>query len=131
MKKMIVRQHGDVDLKHNPHVAADEFKLLQVLHSVGLAAPMPYHIDQSGEIFSTPYIVIEYIEGETTFASSDVADFILQFTTHLSRIHAVDCSNLDVSFLRQQDQRFAEKLRDQPTNVDESRDESQILGVFD
>ena len=30
-KKMIVRQHGDVDLKQNPHVAADEFKLLQMI----------------------------------------------------------------------------------------------------
>ena len=130
-KKMIVRQHGDVDLKHNPHVAADEFKLLQVLHSVGLAAPMPYHLDQSGEIFSTPYIVVEYIEGETTFAPFDVADFILQFTVYLSRIHAVDCSKLDVSFLPQQDQRFAEKLRERPTNVDESRDEGHIRDVLE
>ena len=73
-QKMIVRQHGAVDLKHNPHVAAHEFKLLQLLHSVGLAAPAPYHLDQSGEIFSTPYIVVEYIEGETTFAPFDVAD---------------------------------------------------------
>ena len=31
MKKMIVRQHGDVDIKQNPHIAADEFKLLQIL----------------------------------------------------------------------------------------------------
>ena len=88
-KKMIVRQHGDVDLKHNPQVAADEFKLLQFLQSVGVAAPMPYHLDQSGEIFSTPYIVIEYIEGEPEFAPSDVTDFILQLATQLSRIHAV------------------------------------------
>src|SRR5216684_2037158 len=49
-KKMIVRRHGEVDLKHDPHIAADEFKLLQLLHSVGLATPRPYHLDQSGEI---------------------------------------------------------------------------------
>ncbi len=47
-QKMVVRQHGDVDLKHNPNIAADEFKLLQLLQSVGVAAPMPYHLDQSG-----------------------------------------------------------------------------------
>ena len=130
-KKMVVRQHGDVDLKHNLHIATDEFKLLQLLHSVGVAAPMPYHLDQSGEIFSTPYIVIEYIEGETTFAPSDVTDFILQFTTYLSRIHSVDCLELDVSFLPQQDQRFAEKLRERPTNIDESVDERQIRDVLE
>ena len=130
-KKMIVRQYGDVDLKHNPHVAADEFKLLQLLQSVGVAAPMPYHLDQSGEIFSTPYLVIEYIEGETGFASSDVTDLIFQLATHLSRIHAVDCSHLDVSFLPQQEHKVAEKLRERPTNIIESFDERQIQDILE
>jgi hypothetical protein len=80
-KKMIVRQHGDVDLKHNPHVAADEFKLLQLLQSVGLATPTPYHLDQSGEIFPTPYVVIEYIEGTPEFAPSNLNHLILQLAT--------------------------------------------------
>src|SRR5207247_7286541 len=60
-KKMIVRRHGKVDLKRNPQIAADEFKLLQILQSAGLATPAPYYLDQSGEIFPTPYVVIEYI----------------------------------------------------------------------
>ena len=57
--KMIVRQHGAVDLKRNPQIAADEFKLLQLLQSLGLPTPSPYYFDQSGEIFATPSIVIE------------------------------------------------------------------------
>src|SRR5258706_15394990 len=60
-QKMIVRQHGAVDLQQNPQIAADEFKLLQITRSAGLATPMPYYVDQSGDIFPTPYIVIEYI----------------------------------------------------------------------
>ena len=71
---MIVRQHGTVDIKHNPYIAADEFKLLQLLHSAGLAVPEPFYLDQSGEIFHTPYVVIEYIEGETIFAPKNVVD---------------------------------------------------------
>lgn len=130
-KKMIVRQYGDVDLTHNPHVAADEFKLLQLLQSVGVAAPLPYHLDQSGEIFSTPYIVIEYIEGEPEFAPPDVTDFIFQIATHLSRLHAVDCSHLDLSFLPQQEKRIAEKLRERPTNSMESLDERLIRDVLE
>jgi aminoglycoside phosphotransferase (APT) family kinase protein len=74
MKKMIVRQHGEVDLEHNPHIAADEFKLLQLLHYAGLAVPKPYYLGQSDEIFSTPYVVIEYIEGEPIFAPKFVAN---------------------------------------------------------
>src|SRR5215467_10325986 len=62
-QKMILRQHGEVDLKHNPHIAADEFELLQFLHSAGQAVPKPFYLDQSGEIYATPYLVIEYIEG--------------------------------------------------------------------
>ncbi len=130
-QKMVVRQHGDVDLKHNPNIAADEFKLLQLLQSVGVAAPMPYHLDQSGDIFSTPYLVIAYIEGKTEFAPSDVPDFILQLATQLYRIHHVDCSHLDVSFLPQQEKRYAEKLKERPTNVDESVDEGHIRDVLE
>ena len=130
-KKMIVRQHWDVDLKHNLHVAADEFKLLQLVHSVGLAAPEPYYLDQSGEIFSTPYIVIEYIEGKPEFAPAHVPDLILQLATYLSRIHQVDCSKLDVSFLPQQEQRYADKLRERPAKVDGSLDEGPIRDALE
>jgi len=130
-QKMIVRQHGAVDFEHNPHLAADEFKLLQLLHSVGLAVPKPYYLDQSGKIFSTPYVVIEYIEGESEIAPSDVTNFILQLTIHLSRIHQVDCSKLDVSFLPQQEKIVAKKLRERPTNVGESGDERRIRDALE
>src|SRR5436305_10462686 len=95
-KKMIVRQHGEVDRQHNPQIAADEFKLLRLLHNTGLTTPRPYYLDQSGEIFSTPYIVIEYIEGKTEFAPADLPDFIQQFAWHLSRIHQIDGSQQDL-----------------------------------
>jgi len=130
-KKMIVRQHGEGDLKHNSQIAADEFRLLHLLHAVGLATPMPYHFDQSDEIFSTPYIVIEYIEGETEFSPSKLPNLILQFATHLSRIHQVDSSKLDVSFLPKLETRYAEKLRERPRNVDESLDEGRIRDVLE
>ena len=130
-KKLLVRQHGEVDLKHNPQVAADEFELLQLLHSEGLATPPPYYLDQSGEIFSTPYIVLEYIEGKPEFAPANLADFILQFTTHLSRIHQVDGSKLDLSFLPTAEHFYAEKLRERPTTVDESIDEGRIRDALE
>ncbi|MGH2495861.1 MAG: phosphotransferase family protein [Ktedonobacteraceae bacterium] len=130
-KKMVARQHGEVDLKHNPHVAADEFRLLQLLQYVGLAAPKPYYLDQSGEIFSTPYVVIEYIEGKPEFAPSDVSDLILQFATYLSRVHEVDCSHVDLSFLPEQEKRYTEKLRERPPILDESLDEGRIRDALE
>jgi aminoglycoside phosphotransferase (APT) family kinase protein len=130
-QKMIVRQHGAADLEHNPHIAADEFKLLQLLHSVGLAAPKPYYLDQSCEIFATPYLVIEYIDGETVFAPNNVPDLINQLAMQLSRIHQVDCSNLDVSFLPQQEKIVAEKLGKRPVTVDEALDEGRIRDALE
>jgi aminoglycoside phosphotransferase (APT) family kinase protein len=130
-KKMIVRQHGDVDLKRNPHIAADEFKLLHIMRSVGLATPMPYYLDQSGEIIPTPYVVIEYVEGKTEFAPAHVTDLIPQLATHLARIHTVDCSNLDLSFLPKQEKRCTKTLRERPTNIDESLDEGRIRDILE
>lgn len=99
IQKMIVRQHGATDLKHNPQIAADEFKLLQILQSAGLAAPKPYYFDQTGQLFPTPYVVIEYIEGEPAFNPTDADDLVLQLATHLAQIHRVDAANLDLAFL--------------------------------
>ena len=130
-KKMVVRRHGEVDLQHNPQIAADEFRLLQRLQAVGLVTPQPYFLDQSGEIFLTPYLVMEYIEGQTEFAPAQMDNFILQFATHLARIHQVEDTLLDVSFLPQQAQRYVEKLRKRPTNLDESLDEGHIRDVLE
>src|SRR6185503_2986750 len=121
-RRMIVRRPGS--WRQTPNLAAkDEFKLLQITQSLGLATPTPYQLDQSGQIFATPYLVIEYIEGKPEFAPSNLPDLIFQLATHLSRIHQVDGSKLDVSFLPQQANISAQKLRARPAEVDESLDE--------
>src|SRR5690349_20160017 len=56
--KWIVRQHGAIDRQHNPHIARDEFRLLQQLHSAGLAVPQPHYVDETGEILGLPCIVM-------------------------------------------------------------------------
>lgn len=125
-KKLIVRQHGAVDLKQNPQIAADEFKLLYRLQSAHLATPLPYYFDQSGEILSTPYVVIDYIEGKTEFAPSDAQDLISQLATHLSSIHAVNYAQLDLSFLPSQEAISAEKLREHQEDEEAEAQERQI-----
>jgi aminoglycoside phosphotransferase (APT) family kinase protein len=128
---MIVRQHGAVDLKRNPHIAADEYKLLQILKSAGLPTPTPFYYDESGQIFSTPYIIIEFIEGQTQFTTSNLTDFILQLAINLIKIHCTDCSKLDLAFLPKQDEIVAEKLGKRPENLDESLDEDLIRDTLE
>jgi aminoglycoside phosphotransferase (APT) family kinase protein len=128
--RRIVRRHGHIDLNRNPHVARDEFRLLQILQSAGIAAPSPYYLDQSGDIFSTPYVVLEYVEGQSDFAPSDLNDFTLQFATHLAGIHNLESSNLDLSFLPKQSEKYAPKFRESPTTVDASLDEDRIRAAL-
>ena len=130
-QRMVVRRHGDADLKRNPQIAADEFKLLSMLRAVGLPVPAPYYLAQSGEVFSAPYVVLEYIEGKSEFAPTDLADMILQFATQLCRIHGVDGESLDLSFLPEVEEIYAEKFRERPTKVDELLDEGRIRDMLE
>ncbi|PTX51924.1 aminoglycoside phosphotransferase (APT) family kinase protein [Melghirimyces profundicolus] len=130
-KKVIVRRHGEVDLKQKPHVAAYEFKLLKMLKSEGLPTPTPCHLDSSGKIFSTPTLVIEFIEGQTEFAPVHFPDYMRQLTTHLTNIHRVDVSKVDVSFLPSQEEIVAEMMAKRPEYVDESSDEGRIRDILE
>lgn len=130
-QKMVVRRHGPVDLKQNPNIAADEFKLLEILHSAGLVTPAPYYLDQSSEIFSTPCLVIEYLEGKSEFAPSNLGDFIFQLATHLAKIHRIDCSQVDLSFLPEQAQKYSARLSNRPAQLDDSLSEGRIRDVLE
>ncbi len=129
-KKLLVRQHGEVDRAQNPQIAADEFKLLRLLHAAGLPTPEPYYLDQSCEIFPIPYIVIEYIEGEAIFSLDAVPDLIPQLAGQLARIHELDGSQHDCSFLPQQEKLYNGKLRTRPARLDDSLDEGHIRDVL-
>lgn len=119
-KKLIVRRHGEADLRRNPQIAADEFKLLKLLKAAGLPTPTPYFLDRSGEFLSTPCLVVEYIEGELDLAPANVRDFVTQLATTLAKIHSVDRSAAEVSALP------AQELRNPPANVAESVDYAQL-----
>ncbi|MCX6050197.1 MAG: phosphotransferase, partial [Chloroflexi bacterium] len=99
ISKMIVRQPGEGTLQRNPQAAANEFKLLQIMHALGLATPAPYYLDQAGQIFGAPALAIEYIEGKPEFALAHIADFTQQMATQLAKLHRVDRAKLDLAFL--------------------------------
>src|SRR5687768_12367052 len=126
-QNLVVRQHGPTDLSHNPNIAADEFKLLQILQSHHVPVPTPYYLDQSNEIFPTPCLVLEYIEGETEFAPANLPDFLLQLATHLRAIHKIAPSIEDLSFLPQQQDIYTRRLTQRPANLDESLQESLLV----
>lgn len=124
--KLIVRRHGAVDRTRNPHIARDEFKLLRIAQSHGLAAPKPYDVDESCELFPTPFLVIDYVDGDTEFAPPDQADYLAQTATQLAKIHGVNLTQ-DLSFLPGLDKGFG----DRPENLDASMGEARIRDALE
>lgn len=130
-KKLIMRQHGDADLAFNPQVAAAEFRLLQVLKSAHIAAPAPYLLDQSGHIFPTPYLVVEYVEGETEFAPANLTSFLHQLADYMARLHQLNIADVDLSFLPKQEIILAELLKNRPVTLDHSLEEGRIRDALE
>ena len=131
ISRMIVRQPSEETLRRNPRSVENEFKILQLTKSLGLATQTPYYLDQSGTIFSKPYLVIEYIDGKPEFASSPGADFIFQLAKHLTKIHSADWLNQDISFLPRQANQCAELFHRQLTNLDPFLDDGRIRVVLE
>ncbi|MCP5097091.1 MAG: phosphotransferase [Chloroflexi bacterium] len=98
-QKWIVRRVGKRPLPATPHPLEIQFNLLQKIYSTNLTTPKPILYDPSGTIFTTPILVMAFIEGEMTFTHSDLHDAMVQFGTTLAKIHAVDCTTPDLSFL--------------------------------
>jgi aminoglycoside phosphotransferase (APT) family kinase protein len=124
--KMIARRHGEADRKHNARIARDEYRLLQIARSHGLAAPHPRYVDESCELFPTPVLVVDFVEGETEFAPADLADYLAQIATQLAKIHGVKDSP-DLSFLPRQDKGFG----DRPVTLDTSLGEGRIRDALE
>ena len=130
-QKLIVRQHGAADLARNPQVAADEFALLRIVHEAGVPAPAPYYLDQSGEFFATPILVVEYIEGETAFALTDAPNLLPQFARHLAAIHRIGCASHDISFLPDQTAHWGSIIGHRPARLDDSLSEGRIRDALE
>jgi aminoglycoside phosphotransferase (APT) family kinase protein len=125
-KKMVIRRPGPRDLAQNPRIAADEFKLLHLVRSAGVAVPRPYYLDQSGQIFPTPYLVLEYIDGASEFAPAEPAEVIDQLAGHLAEIHRIEAAWVDLSFLPELGQGFGEP----PARLDHALDEGRIRAAL-
>jgi aminoglycoside phosphotransferase (APT) family kinase protein len=130
-QRLVVRRYGAADLRNNPRVAADEFRLLAYLHTAGLLVPRPYYADESGTLFPTPYLVIEFMEGATDLAPADLPAYLRRLTTSLAQIHTLAEAPRDLAFLPRQADWLTAKLRRRPVVLDESLDEGRIRAALE
>jgi aminoglycoside phosphotransferase (APT) family kinase protein len=109
-QKVIVRRHGERDRARNPHIAADEFRLMQIVHAAGIPAPAPVFVDPDAEIFETPCVVLQFVEGQTDFTPANLPDTLAQVAKALTSIHQVSAANVNLSFLPERADSLAAKL---------------------
>jgi aminoglycoside phosphotransferase (APT) family kinase protein len=125
-RTLLMRRHGAVDLAHNPRIARDEFRLLQVTRAHGLTTPAPVLCDESRELFADAFIVLEYVEGETDFAPDDLGDYLRRMAAELLRIHGVqDAPELD--FLPRRGCGFGPR----PAQLDDALGEGRIRDALE
>ncbi len=129
-RRLLVRRHGPADLRQNPRVAADELRLLGLLRAAGLPVPAPLHLDETGAIFPTPYIVVEYVEGTAECPPEQAPARIPQLAAQLAAIHRIDGARPELAFLPRQAERQARALDRRPQTLDESLGEGRIRAAL-
>lgn len=128
-RKLILRQRRETVLRENPQAVVHEYRLLKDLHSAGLSVSAPIFLDQSGEIFSAPYLVLEFVEGNAEYAPANIDSYIRQFAAQLIKIHRLNGSTSNFSYLPGQIG-LANKFREAPANIDPAIDASRIVQVL-
>lgn len=84
-----VRVHSDRDRARNAHIATHEFTVLRRLYAAGLPVAQPHLLDTRGDLYPLPYLVIDFIPGQTEFAPQNLPDFLEQMAATLAGIHQV------------------------------------------
>jgi aminoglycoside phosphotransferase (APT) family kinase protein len=131
IEKALLRRHGPVDLAANPDIAADEYRLLEIARAAGLRVPAPLFLDRSTDLFPTPYMVVEFIEGETRMESDEPVAFARQLAAILAGIHSVDWFGVDLSFLPDQSAVVARRLAKRPAQLDDALSEGEIRDALE
>src|SRR5215213_5771726 len=71
-EKLILRQEA------NRQSSASEFRLLQMLHKLGLPVPKAIHLEPSASILPKPFLLMEFIEGKADFAPTNLPSLVEQ-----------------------------------------------------
>lgn len=88
---VVVRAHG---ASHSGHPAKLEFELLDSLHKRALPVPKPLLLDTSCTTLPHPFLVIEFIAGNTAIPPGDKDHYIERMARQLADIHDTPTLNL-------------------------------------
>jgi aminoglycoside phosphotransferase (APT) family kinase protein len=127
--RCVARLHGERDLAAKRNVARDEFRLLEILRAYGIAAPKPIFVDESCDLFPTPIVVIEFVDGVTIDDAGGVDDadhLVRTMAEQLALIHRVPESP-NLAFLPRADRPFPER----PATLNDALSEGRIRDALE
>jgi aminoglycoside phosphotransferase (APT) family kinase protein len=82
-----------------PEAAAYEFDVLKLLDSADVAAPRPLLLDQEGDFFGVPAIVMTYLPGRPRFPTDKIDRWTEGLARALHDVHRVRPDRFDLSRL--------------------------------
>lgn len=94
VQRVVVRAHGEFDRARDPDLAQHEFELLRALENSGVDAPRALLLDTSATLLPTPYLVVEFIDGELALAPADSVASATAMAARLAAIHGLDVPGL-------------------------------------
>lgn len=138
-ERLVLRRHGAWDLQQNPRIAAMEYALLRCLADRGLPVPAPVHLDESGALLPTPWLVQTYLPGEprwgAALTAASGADPELLVTVdaiaaQMAAIHAVAADDPSLPALTERLEACLNDLAQPPATLDESLSEGAIRAAL-
>jgi aminoglycoside phosphotransferase (APT) family kinase protein len=123
--KYLLRAHDEINRWRNPNIANHEFSILKTLYAGGLPVAEPHYLDESGEVYPIPYLIIGYIEGAVDFSPRDLPNFIRQSAETLAKIHQVKQLS-ELSFLSKREEHVLWWIGYQPEALDETVNEGRL-----
>ncbi len=109
--------------------AAQDARLMNALPLLSIPAPRLFRADESGQILSNPYLVMEYIEGEPMNRLAESAQQLMgvvQMASTLAQIHRATRPPQAFSFLPVQNRAVAARLDQIPAQFDQTLREEQV-----
>jgi aminoglycoside phosphotransferase (APT) family kinase protein len=88
--RLVVRRGRHPDAERDTLPFGKEFALLRHLHDRGVPVPRARGFDDTGAILSQSYLVLDFVEGATCFASDDPVAVGVRMADVLAAIHDVD-----------------------------------------
>lgn len=135
IRHLVMRKAGARVLAESPEAVSYEFRVLGALKESTVSSPVPVLLDESGDIFKEPYMVLEYLDGCPKYdAGNSVAqkrDYVEKMAAALAALHALPCGGSEYSFLTVQKDRLEKKFSKRPEKLDPLLREPELRGIIE